>query len=234
MDYKLSFDQKREVAKRQRYKKPLIKGFSYDDICEALEEVEEAADNMIYYETLENGMEDACGEEEDELRELSNDFASISADAYQLLNDLRDLEFELRHKDTHFDDFVFLFRNKNEEDEVFGWDSVEKDYFGLPDWMRKWSEEEVMKRLMTISKKDLLYNMSLVSAILFSFVGIQNRFENLRAIYEIYKSKYGNLVKDTSTISEVYELWQKEPDNFQIQSRFTNILSSLPKEAWIA
>ena len=140
----------------------------------------------------------------------------------------------MRHKDTHFDDFVFLFRNKNEEDEVFGWDSVEKDYFGLPDWMRKWSEEEVMKRLMTISKKDLLYNMSLVSTILFSFVGIQNRFENLRAIYEIYKSKYGNLVKDTSTISEVYELWQKEPDNFQIQSRFTNILSSLPKEAWIA
>ena len=76
--------------------------------------------------------------------------------------------------------------------------------------------------------------MSLISTILFSFVGIQNRFENLRAIYEIYKSKYGNLVKDTSTISEVYELWQKEPDNFQIQSRFSNILSSLPKEAWIA
>ena len=234
MSYKLSFNQKKEIAKRQRYKKPLIKGFSYDEICEALEEVEEAADNMMWYENLENGMEDACGEEEDELRELSNDFASISADAYQLLNDLRDLEFELRHKDTHFDDFVFLLRNKNEEDEVLGWDSVEKDYFGLPDYTRKWSEEEVMKRLMTISKKDLLYNMSLISTILFSFVGIQNRFENLRAIYEIYKSKYGNLVRDTSTISEVYELWQKEPDNFQIQSRFTNILSSLPKEAWIA
>lgn len=234
MAYKLSFDQKKEVAKRQRYKKPLIKGFSYDDICEALEEVEEAADNMMWYETLENGMEDACGEEEDELRELSNDFASISADAYQLLSDLRDLEYELRHKDTHFDDFIFLFRSKNEEDEVLGWDPVEKDYFGLPDYTRKWSEEEVMKRLMKLPKEDILKKMSLVSTILFSFVGIENRFENLRAIYEIYKSKYGNLVKDTSTLCDVYELWQKDPSDFKISSRFDNILSSLPQEAWIA
>ena len=149
------------------WKKSMLQHLNLGDITETL------------YEIFENG--DMYGYENDEAgyyQEYKEQFDELSFGANSLLNALQ--EYDLSE---HWDDMTVCLLGQTTT--VLGYDSVEMDYYHMADpYCEDLAVQEAQKRLMRLTKEELIRTFRSVMVVLTSFFDIKAAHDFLTSIVQ--------------------------------------------------
>lgn len=223
---------KRTKARNLRYKKAIAKHMNLDYIRDTLYEIQEECENVRWYvDDDEDSLINALDGNEDEAYEFRMEFADLCAECERMFDDLNGVYGYDNHKME--DIFNTFFTTSDRDDELLGWDSYEGDYFDVE--YRDLAKEEAGKKLMRMTKEEIINHAALAYNIAMNFVGLQSRYDNLKAALDILRDKNTGHIQVVKKIEELYEQIEHRPifgiSNDYEFDRYTN---ALPQEAWIA
>ena len=220
---------KRQKARNLRYKKAIARDFNLESIRNTLCDIQEECDNVKYYfydnddDTLLNAL---CGDEEQEY-EFKMMFADLCAECDQMWTDMNE-EYIPEYFDTFF--------GAVDSGQMLGWDEYEGDYIGLHDsYEDKLAREENQKRLLRMTKPEIIEAASICFRIAQAYIGLMHRYDCLKGALDILRDKNTGFLQLVKQIEEKYEAAAK--DNFcgwkPGTNEFDSLLENMPQEAWI-
>ena len=224
---------RREQAKNMRYKKAAVSGLTLWEIRNSLDEIVEACDEVVYWmDSDDQTLIDALDGDLDDVDRFKVDFAVLSADADRMNDDL----YNVYVRETPFDDILVTSGIDQQRGmSLLGYDEFEGDYFGIENWMRDWAEKESVKRLKRLTKEQLLEAMAQTVAITFAFLGIQSRYQDLKAAIDILRAQNKEYLDSVKALNELYEKLWKDSGwmDHKAEEQIDKIIERMPKEAFL-
>ena len=224
---------RREKAKNLRYKKAAVSGLTLWEIREKLGEITEACDEVVYWmDSDDQTLIDALDGDLDDVDRFKADFAVLSADADRMNDDL----YNVYVRETPFDDILVTSGIDQQRGmSLLGYDELEGDYFGIENWMRDWAEKESVKRLKRLTKEQLLEAMAQTVAITFAFLGIQSRYQDLKAAIDILRAQNKEYLDSVKLLNELHaQLWNEYGHmDYKVERQMDAIIQRMPQEAFL-
>jgi len=223
---------RRKKAAAIRYKKPIVKGLNYDDIVTNLYDIQEECENVRWYfdgddDTLINALDG----DDDEAYEFKMMFGDLCAECEQMSNDLHELRWYEEIKEA----FNAWFPAIN-GGEMIGWDFYESDYMPI---MRCYEQEmaakEGRKRIMRMTKEQLLDAAELSFRIVRSYLGLMSRYDQIKAAMDILRDQNTGYLQMVKRIEEIYQKADKSDfyDWGSSMKEFNKLVDCMPQEAWL-
>ncbi len=225
---------KKNKAKQLRYKKPIVRDLNLETIQQDLWDIQEACEDVHWYAESEDGdnsLINALLGDEDEAYEFKMEFADLCAECERMFEDLRE-----EWVPECFDIFFVAAGAGEAYGGLLGYDEYEQDYFGIGG-AGAWADEEAKKKLKRMTKDDLIAATGQCLKIYQAYIGLRNRYDNLKAAIDILRDQNTGHLQVVKEIEKLYEKaqieqgayanWSKEWKEFE---RYTN---ALPPEAWI-
>lgn len=222
---------KRYKARQLRYRKAIVKDVNLSSIREDLYNITEECENVRWYfdgddDTLINALDG----DDDEAYEFKMMFGDLCAECEQMHEDIQN-----EYIPEYFDDFFVAIGAGTSGGGYLGYDSYEQDYFGFDAILNSFAEQESSKRIMRLSKEQLITGAKFCFGIFQSYMGLRHRYDCLKAAIDILKDQNTGYLQLVKQIEEIYE--KANTDKFYEYNqptrdliRFTNML---PQEAWI-
>lgn len=163
---------KRAKAAALRYKKPIVKDINIYKIQEELWDISGECDNVRYYfDTDDDTLLNALDGDEDQEYEFKMMFADLCTECDQMLEDLQDTYIPECFND------IFVASGAGEFGGGYlGYDAYEQDYFGI-EIGSGLEEQESTKRLMRLTKEQLIQCTQKSLKILYAYLGIRHRYD---------------------------------------------------------
>lgn len=221
----------REKARTLHYRKAIVKDLNYDTMVEKLWDMEEECTEVQYYvdsddETLINALDG----DEDAAYEFKMMFAELSAECEQMILDLKDC-----YVSEYFNEFFVAIGGGDVANGLLGWDTYEHDYYGIDIFYNEDAVKYARKKLERLTKSELLLCAQSCMKILFAYIGLQHRYDCLKACMDILKEQNTGNLKLVKQIDQVYE--QAESVGFypysDIAKTYEKLLETMPQEAWL-
>lgn len=133
---------------------------------------------------------------------------------------------------TYDDCIVALIGNRYK---TLGYDFIEEDYFSLTSYEEELAHTEAGKRLMRLTKAEIISTIGQCLGILISFLDVRQSFDYLKATFDILRDENASLLQIIKEIDEAYE----KADEMCFHSScpetkvFNKLLEALPERAWI-
>ena len=177
-------------------------------------------------------MLNALDGDSDEEFEFKMMFSDLYVECENILSDLENC-----YVSDCFDDFFVAIGASEFGHGLLGWDSYEQDYFGI-ELSNSVAEKESRKRLERLKKSDLLESAHVCLKVLYAYIGIQNRYDNLKAAMDILKDENTGYLQMIKQINECYEKANEETMGFKYNfckevEELERLASNMPQEAWI-
>ena len=212
-----------KAARELRYKKPILERLNYEAITSELWDIQSKSDELLYMEDVDRGaILDALDGDEDDAEEYRMTFADISADCERLISVMSDTGVE-----ENFD--IFLVTANGGFYRTVGYDSYEADYFLLSGYESEWARSEAAKRLMRLTKQEILDLARKVFGVIAAYTDLMQHYDKLEAVYNLAKGENAELLSAVKRIDEAYERYIETQD----MSAYDNILCRLPDRAWL-
>lgn len=225
-------DVRRNKAKNLRYKKAAVSGLTLWEIREKLGEITEACDEVVYWmDSDDQTLVDALDGDYEDADRFKMDFAILSADADRMDDDMRNIL-----EPERFDDILVVSGIGEQRGEcLMGYDEFEGDYFGIENWMRGWAEKESVKRLKRLTKDGLLEQMAQTISITFAFLGIQSRYQDLKAAMDILRAQNKEYLDSVKLLNELHaQLWNEWGHmDYKVERQMDAIIQRMPQEAFL-
>lgn len=217
-----------------RYKRPVLASIAADDLIQELEKIQEACADIHWFtdqddETLLNALD---GDEEDAY-EFRMAFSDLEAKA----NELVDLFYSMgRSGDitwrVYDDCTVALVGNRYN---LVGFDGTEEDYFSLTGYERNLACKEAGKRIMRMTKADMLSTIGQCMGILVAFLDVRQSYDYLKATFDILRDENTSLLDTIKAIDTAYEAAEAVgfQNWYEEEKCFDRLLDCLPNRAWI-
>ncbi|MCL2358105.1 MAG: hypothetical protein FWC70_13295 [Defluviitaleaceae bacterium] len=217
-----------ENAKRLRYKRAALRLIQRESIYDELDDIAEKCSTMYW---LIEGDEDeeltnALDGDTDDLHEFRFSFSDLEAKCYQLSEALRDT-----HITEHFDDFLVSALGKNYE--MVGYDSFQEDYYRLTEYEPEFAEKESSKRLMRLTKSEVLAVAGQCIGIFWAFLDIRHSFDCLKSAFDTLKEDREELMSIAKSVEDRYEQLQGNLHDYELRHKFDSALSLLPDWIWV-
>lgn len=219
---------KAERSRQLRYKKAALAELGYEQIRDRLYEISGECENIRWImdgdiDTLTNALD---GDEE-EAYEFRMMFAELSAECEQLWSAIDEYE------EQHFDDCsVALIGNRFE---AVGYDDFQEDYYSLTSYESELAVSESGKRIMRMTKPEMLQEIGRTLGIILSFQNVQYKYEYLKATMDILNGENTSFLQAIKDIEAAYE--KTNEDGFheweQSTRKFDRLIGALPDKAWI-
>lgn len=216
-----------ERSRNLRYKRPALASMGYDAMTDELEVICEKCGDVRWWmdtdtETLLNALD---GDEEDAW-EFKMAFAELEAKSDQL----RDILYGGCIDRNDFDNCtVALIGNRYN---LVGFDDYEEDYFALTSYQERLAEEEAGKRLMRLTKKEMISTIGQCFGILMAFLDVRQRFDYLQATFDILRDQNTSLLDCIKEIEKLYEAAQDRWDS-SAERKWHDLTEALPQEIWV-
>lgn len=227
---KLTLEERKAQARAKRYKKPMLKDLNMEVIREFLWEAGEAASEIAYMETNEEALVDALGGDEEEAFEFRAAFSALSADMEQFASDLDE-----RWIPDCFDDFFCGIGGDGGV--MLGYDEMDNDYFGFDSpWEEELARIEAGKRLMRMTKAELIDAAGTCLRVALSYVALRSRYEDLRGSIDILRAQNEGLFSTFKRLEEIYNIAEREGFNEwgkATVNEWEQLISILPAECWL-
>lgn len=223
---------RRDKAKNLRYKKAAVSGLTLFEIREKLSEIVEACDEVIYWmDSDDQTLVDALDGDYEDAERFKTDFAVLSADADRMNEDMYEV-----WEPERFDDILVVSGIGNQRGEtLMGYDAYECDYYGIDPFLGGWAEKESTKRLERLTKKELLEQMAQTVSITFAFLGIQSRYQDLKASIDILRAQNKEYLDSVKMLNELHsKLWNEWGYmDYKIERQMDAIIQRMPQEAFL-
>lgn len=182
-----------------RYKKAALATMGFDTIMSELQEIGEACDNVRWAFDDEEITNPVMDGDEDEGFGYRMEFSDLSADCERLIDQLYDAGGEM------FDDCtVALIGNRFD---LVGYDGYEQDYFSLCAWESERAQTESGKRLMRLTKADMLSTIGRSVGIMMAFYDLRQRYDYLNAAMKVVLDHNLDTLHTVRSIEEAYDAW---------------------------
>jgi hypothetical protein len=214
-----------ERSRNLRYKRPAIASMGFEAMRYELDAISDKCSDIHWWtdtddETLLNAL-DGDGEDAWEFRMA---FTELDAKCDQL----RDAIYNSCIDEEMFDNCtVALIGNRYN---LVGFDGYEEDYFALTSYESELAEGEAGKRIMRMTRKEMISTIGQCFGILMAFLDVRQRFDYLSATFDILKDQNTSLL---DTIKEIERLYEKSHDNWQECRTFDALVNTLPQELWV-
>lgn len=223
---------RRDKAKNLRYKKAAVSGLTLFEIREKLSEIVEACDEVVYWmDSDDQTLVDALDGDDEDAERFKADFAVLSADADRMNDDLYSV-----WEPERFDDILVVSGIGNQRGEILmGYDTYECDYYGIDPFLGGWAEKESTKRLERLTKRELLEQMAQTVSITFAFLGIQSRYQDLKAAIDILRAQNKEYLDSVKLLSELHaKLWNEWGYmDYKVERQIDAIIQRMPQEAFL-
>lgn len=152
------------------------------------------------YEISDNGdMYGYDGGDEGYYQEYKDCFDDLAAGAYRLWETLDESDIE-----ENWDDMTVALLGETHK--VLGFDSVEEDYFHLVNgYEEDFAVEEAKKRIMRLTKQDMMRTFRKVLGVLVAFYDIKTAHDCLTSIVTELDEKGALLEAKNDAINRIYE-----------------------------
>ena len=223
---------KRNKAIALRYKKPIVEGLNLYDINSNLYDINDACgDVRWFFEGDDDTLINALDGDSDEAYEFKMMFADLSAECERLQEDLGQLMWSDEMKEAFNLWFPAVDGGK-----MCGWDAYESDYMPLQDsFEQDLAYKEAKKKIMRMTKEQILDSGKLSFKIIRSYLGLTGRFDQLKAAMDILRDQNTGYLQMVKQIEQLYEAANK--DNFYSwygsMKEFDRLIDCMPQEAWI-
>lgn len=224
---------KAERSRNLRYKKPALSSLGFEALQSELEEIVENCDNVSYFLETDDGgnlLEEMIGNE-DESWEFRMAFSDLTASAEQLSRAVYENGIEPQEYD---DCTVALIGNRYE---MVGYDSYEEDYFGLTRYEKELAEREAGKRLMRLTKAEMLSTIGQHLGVLLAFLDLRQKYDYLKATMDIIRDENVSVLRTIKEIEAYYDRaaaveFQDWKDRDAVRN-FDKLLMALPQRVWL-
>lgn len=220
-----------DKARNLRYKRPMLSTLGFQAIQSELEEISTECDDVTYYLQQDGSVEgliSALAGEEEEAYEFQLAFAELSANASRLIETL----YEIYDMEWFDDCTVAILGNRYN---VIGFDTYEEDYCSLTNYEQDLATTEAGKRLMRLTKKEMISSLGQAWGIVMAFVDLRERYWNLKAVMDIIRDENAEVLAQIKQIEQLYNAANEE--NFSTYATATKklngLLDVLPSRMWV-
>lgn len=225
-------EKKQYKAKQLRYKKPIASNMNYQFLVDELYEMGEVIEDVRWYCEDEDNLVNALDGDDDEAYEFKMAFADLAAELERFEEDLHN-----EYIPDCFDD-LFPACGADYFGGFAGWDSYEQDYFGLMPYQYEWAEEEAEKRILRLTKKELLEAVGACLKVFASYMALRYRYDCLKASLDILRERNMELIKLFKAIETQYDIAESESQHFEYTYpkavyELDRMLDQVPQEFWI-
>lgn len=228
---------KRWKAMELRYRKAIVRDLNIEMIHDTLCDIAAECDEVRWYVDTDDGADsliNALDGDDEQAYEFKMMFADLSAECEQMQNDLDNWMY--KDFKNHFNDLFVAAGAGKYGGGLLGYDTYEGDYYGLDFYSD--AEQYSTKRLMRMTKKELIQHMQFCTKIFINFVGLRNRYDNLKAAMDILKDQNTGYLQIVKQIDEVYSKAEKATFGFKYHAykeefELDSILEKLPQETWL-
>ena len=213
-----------EKARNLRYKRPALASMGQDELSDIIE----ACDEISYYANQDDDtlLCDLLGSEE-EAFEFRMAFADLSGKASQLYDALQEAGW-----DNYDDCTVALIGNRYN---AIGFDSYEEDYFALTGYDSELAQAEAGKRLMRLTKADMIATIGQSIGILVAYLDVRQDYDYLKAAIDVLRGENASLLRQIKACEAAYEdaaaarfrAWDPAAE------RFDALVMALPDIMWV-
>lgn len=221
-----------EKARNLRYKRPMLSNMGWEQISAELDKIEEACGDVHYFVNDENDtlLATLDGDEEEEF-EFRMTFSDIEGKCDMLRNAIAEVEYG---DDEYFEDFfntctTALIGNRYE---VLGYDTYEEDYYSLCRYDADLATTEAGKRLMRMTKAEMIASIGQCVGILLAFVDLRLQYDSISASMAILRQENTSILHTVKEIEKAYER-AAENGNWRSDKEFEALLKAIPDKAWV-
>lgn len=225
-------EKKAYKAKQLRYKKPIVRGLNIDTIQSELWDMISACEDIHWYDDNEESLVSALNGDEDEAYEFKIAFSDLEAELEQFQGDL-DGEYISKYFDIFFPAVEARYAGG-----YLGFDQYEGDYYGLEPYAYSWAEDEAAKKIMSLTKKEILKTVGQCLKIAYQYMAVRYRYDCLDAAIEILRGENMERIKIIKGIEEQYLIAEKSSEGFKWKHdkeiyKLDDMIQQVPQEYWI-
>ena len=225
-------EKKAHKAKQIRYKKPIVRDLNLDTIQLELDDMIEVCYEIHWYDDDEESLVNALNGDEDEAYEFKMAFSDLEAELNQFQEDLRE-EYVSEYFDTLFPAVGASYAGG-----YLGYDEYEGDYFGIEPYEYSYAETEAAKKIMRLTKAEILEAVGQCLKIAYSYIAIRYRYDCMEAAIEILRGENMERIQIIKGIEEQYLIAEKESEGFRWKNnieirKLDDMLQEVPQEYWI-
>lgn len=225
-------EKKAYKAKQLRYKKPIASGLNIDTIQSELWDMISTCEDIHWYDNDEESIVNAIDGDEDEAYEFKMAFSDLEAELEQFQADLE------REYISDYFDVLFPAVGARYAGGYFGFDQYEGDYYGLEPYEYSLAEDEAAKKIMSLTKMEILEAVGQCLKISYQYMAIRYRYDCLEAAIEILRGENMERIKIVKGIEEQYLIAEKSSDGFKWKydkevGKLDNMILQVPQEYWI-
>ena len=225
-------EKKQHKAKQLRYKKPIASNMNYQFLVDELYEMSEAITDVQWFCEDEDNLVNALDGDDDEAYEFKMAFSDLAAELDRFEDDLHN-----EYVPDCFDD-LFPACGADFLGGFAGWDSYEQDYFGLTPFQYEWAKDEAEKRILRLTKKELLEAVGACLRVFSSYMALRYRYACLKASLDILREQNMEMIKLFKAIETQYDKAESESQHFEHDYHksvyeLDRMIDQVPQEFWI-
>ena len=219
-------------AKNLRYKKPMLQYMNLDYIREEIWNMGDLIADVQWFVSDQDNLVNALDGDEDEAYEFKMAFSDLAAELESFEEDLRN-----EYVPDCFDD-LFPAVGTDQFGMWLGYDSYERDYYGLEPYEYGSAQKEAEKRICRLTKNELLEAVGACLKVYASYTALRYRYDCLEASLNIIREKNLEGLKLVKVIEEQYMKAEEESEHFKYQygsevRKLDSMLDQIPQEYWI-
>lgn len=228
-------EQARKRAEALRYKRAALDSLGWYTITSELQDIIDACEDIRWIEDSSDVTQDVLYGDEDDGCGYQMDFAQLAGDAERLQSALYDaFGEESEDGNTAFDDCtVALLGNRFN---CIGYDSIENDYFGLTRYESNLAQTESAKRVMRMTKAEMLSTIGQNIGLILAFYDLRQRFDYAKAALATATEHNMDTLRAVKSIEEAYQEWAADGCRVYCDSadRLERKANDLPDVFWVA
>lgn len=219
----------KQKAHALRYRKPVVKGLSIEEIQNELFSIIDDCSEIIWeWNSDKDTIIDALCGDEDDAGEMMLQFSDLQSNTEDMLDDLKNCYIS-----EHFDDFFAGTIGQGMD--MYGYDTYEQDYFPIDRWESRYAASEARKRMERLTKSELLEAAGACMSLYSSFISLQTRHLSLKAALDILSGNNTKVLSTVRTINEIYDEYAKNdyPEWSKEARDIDRLGGLLSPEAWL-
>jgi len=213
-------------AKNLRYRRAALQLMRLDDLHDELDKISEECEELEWAVQDDEKLIDVFDGDTDEIVEFRMMFSVLSAKCCELIETLRG-----QYVTEHFDDFFVGALGGAYS--MVGYDSFQEDWYGLTSFEAGLAQETSGKRLMKLTKENLIATAGQCVGVMMCFLEIRHSYDCLKSVFDALRDDRAELIGNVRTVEDLYDRMQEDPGNYSLSKQFDEALWRLPDRVWV-